>query len=165
MQNLGLVGLLIAYGALAALLLSLYLRSDWRWWIKGAATLGLMWLYGAAYLSIPPLLGWPTNHNVPKQFRLIAFSVEENEGIYFWANDLSKGVQVGTPRAYVLPYNKLLHEEFLIAGRKLLRGIGMIGELTTSGPSSLPQSENKDSENKLAQTVTFLEAPEALIPK
>lgn len=164
MQNLGLTGLVFAYGALAALLLSLYLYSNWRWWINAVATLGLTMFYIASYLSFPPLLGWPTNHDVPQQFRLLAFSVEENEGIYIWANDLSKGVQIGAPRAYILPYNKQLHEDIQIAGTKLRRGISIVGEITTFEPSPLPQSADKTPGSKIAQTVTFLDAPESLIP-
>ncbi|MEQ8824411.1 MAG: hypothetical protein RIC14_08560 [Filomicrobium sp.] len=165
MQTMGLAGLVAAFGVLAALLLSVLLYSTWQWWIKATATLGLLLFYVATYLSIPPLLGWPTNHDVPKQFRLMAFSVEENQGVYIWANDLSKGVQIGTPRAYVLPYNKLLHEDIEIAGAKLKRGINIIGEVTTSEPPSSPQSADKKTGRKIANTVTFLEAPEALIPR
>ncbi len=165
MQTIGFTGLVVAFGALAVLLLSVCLYSTWQWWIKAAATLGLLLLYVTAYLSMPPLLGWPTNHDLPKQFRLIAFSVEENEGVYIWANDLSKGVQIGTPRAYVFPYNKLLHEDIEIAGAKLRRGINIIGEISTIEPSSSPQSTDKKTGHKIAHTVTLLEAPEALIPK
>lgn len=164
MQNLGLTGLVFSYGALAALVLSLYLYSTWHWWVKAAATLGLLFLYVATYLSIPPLLGWPTNHEVPRQFRLIAFTVEENEGVYIWANDLSRGVRIGTPRAYKLAYNKVLHEDIEIAGAKLRRGINIIGELSTPEPSSPLQSTDKKPGKKATQNVTFLEAPEALVP-
>lgn len=165
MQNLGLTGLVFAYGALAALLLSLYIYSNWRWWIKAAATLGLLLLYIGSYLSIPPSLGWPTDYDLPKKFRLLAFSVEENEGVYIWVNDLSKGVQIKTPRAYTLPYDKQLHEDIEIAGAKLRSGIGIIGKITTLETSHLPKSADKKPGSKAAQLVTFLDAPGALIPQ
>lgn len=162
MQNLGLAGLVLAYGVLAALLVSVCLYSNWRWWVKAAATLGLILLYISSYLSIPPLLGWPTDNDIPKQFRLLAFNVEENEGVYIWVSDLRNGVQLGTPRAHVLPYSKELHKDIQVAGAKLRRGISIIGEITTLEPSLMRKAEDKQSGST---TVTFLEAPEALIPK
>lgn len=164
MQNLGLTGLVFAYGALAVLLLSLCFYSNWRWWIKVAATLSLLLLYSASYFSIPPLLGWPINHDIPKQFRLLAFTVEESEGIYIWASDLSRGVQIGAPRAYILPYNKQLHENIQIAGTRLRRGISIVGEIATSKPSPASQSANTTPGSKNTHAVTFFDAPEALIP-
>lgn len=165
MPTLGLTGLVLAYVALAILLLSLHLYSNWNWWIKAGATLLLLCFYYVTYISIPPMLGWPTTYDVPKQFRLIAYSAEENKAIYIWANDLRDGVRLATPRAYILPYSKELHTNIDIAYAKIRRGGAIIGEIKEKAPSGKPKGEQTGTLKSQKLQVNFLDAPEALIPE
>lgn len=168
MPTLGTTGLVLAYVALAVILLSLHLYSNWKWWVKAGATIMLLCFYYITYLSIPPLLGWPTTHQLPEKFRLIAYTADENRGIYIWANDLRNGVKLATPRAYMLPYSKTLHTNIDIAAAKIRRGGKIIGEISEApavGPNAKPKGAEIGTLKSNKIQVNFIDAPEALIPE
>lgn len=166
MVDIGLTGLILAYCALAALLISLYFYSNWSIWIKLGATLAVAFFFYTTYISIPPLLGWPTSQSIPKQFRLIAHSLDEKgKNIFIWANDLKYGVELRTPRAYRLPYNPKLAEQVDIAGAKIRRGGAIIGEVQE--PKRIPGPDGKIPKELAPKElkINFIDAPEALIPE
>lgn len=166
MSTLGTSGLVLAYVALAVLLLSLHLYSNWKWWIKAGATVILMGFYYVTYTSMPTLLGWPTPYDIPAKFRLIAFSVDEEKGIYIWANDLRNGVKLTTPRSYLLPYSKTLHTNVEIAGAKIRRGGAIIGELELpTEVGGRPQGDEVTTKQSNKLQVNFIDVPEAMIPE
>jgi hypothetical protein len=113
------VGLTIAYVAIAVLLLSLNVTSSWKWWIKGTAIVATTVLYGFTYQSVQSLLGWPSEARLPKHFQLHWGTVMEPDkflgtpgAIYLWAEELDdQNYPVGTPRAYRQPYTKELAEK------------------------------------------------------
>jgi hypothetical protein len=113
------VGLTIAYVAIAVLLLSLNLSSSWKWWIKGTAVALVTVLYGMTYLSVESLLGWPSDARLPKHFQLHWATISEPDrflgtagAIYLWAEELDEqNYPIGTPRAFKQPYSKELAEK------------------------------------------------------
>ena len=69
MFTLGITGLVTAYVLLALLLLSVNLYSSWSWKIKFGSILLVTFFYAVTYLSLPPLLGWPTGDDPPARLR------------------------------------------------------------------------------------------------
>lgn len=163
MLNLGVPGLVAAYVALAVLLLSLHLYSNWSWWVKGAATLLLAGFYFVTYSSFPQLLGWPTPYDPPKRLYLIGIDIAEPDYVYLWARDLDQGLGLTTPRAYRLPYSKLLHREAEEAGHKLRKRIPVIGEIDALPNAGLTAADGEATTVK-TPSVRFVDAPEGLVP-
>jgi hypothetical protein len=113
------VPLLIAgYVLLALLLLSLNLRSVWRWWVKGGAIVVTVAFFALSFLAIQALLGRPTAADPPARFQLHAALIEEPDrggehpgAIYLWLTEKdAQGIAAGLPRAHALPYSRDLHQ-------------------------------------------------------
>lgn len=143
------VGLTIAYVALAVLLLNLSFHSRWPLWIKGSSIVLAMLLYFVTFLSLQRFAGWPANTDMPAEFVVLSVHVEEPDetigiqgGIYLWT--LARGVEyVDTlPRAFYLPYSRYLHGEANKAAKRINRGIVQMGNFETvrTGPGAAPQT-------------------------
>jgi hypothetical protein len=124
------VGLSASYLALAVLLLSLNLRSAWRWPVKAGAIAVTIGSLIAGFLALEAMLGWPTEAAPPTSFRLHAALVEEPDratrsggAIYLWLSPHdTEGRPSGPPRAYALPYSRALHEQAARAQGQLQEG-------------------------------------------
>jgi hypothetical protein len=112
------VGLVASYVALATLLLSLNLKSAWRWPVKAAAIGVMAAFFVVAFVALQAMLGWPTEALLPARFELHAALIEEPDrkgrsagAIYLWLSPRpGDGASAGPPRAYALPYSRALHE-------------------------------------------------------
>ena len=112
MVLLGKSGLVAAYVIVALLLISLNLYTRWSWRVK-ALLIGIVSaLYLVTYYSLPPLLGWPADEELPQRFNLVAVYVTEPdkstgaEGeIFLWATDMAQGPRGAEPRAYRVPFS------------------------------------------------------------
>ncbi len=124
------LGLAAAYLVLGVLLLSLNLRSAWRWPVKAwaiAVTLGFLL---GGFAALQAMLGWPTETAPPARFQLYAALVHEpdrlsssNGAIYLWLSpQAADGEPGGPPRAYALPYSRALHEQVARAQQRLQEG-------------------------------------------
>ncbi len=71
------VGLVASYVALATLLLSLNLKSAWRWPVKAAAIGVTAAFFVVVFVALQALLGWPTEALPPARFELHAALIEE----------------------------------------------------------------------------------------
>ena len=163
MLNLGLPGLVAAYVALAVLLLSLHLYSNWSWWVKIAATAVLAGFYFVTYASYPQLLGWPTPHERPERLFLIGIEVAEPDYVYLWARDLDAGLGPSTPRAFALPYSRRLHRDAEEAGRKLRKRLPVIAEIDEPEEGGRAVEHGGATAAKTPR-VRFVDAPEGLMP-
>lgn len=144
MPALALTGL---YGGIALLLLSLHLKSTWRWPVKsGAIGLTLPATIGA-FLTIEAQLGWPSHGDMLANFQLHAALVNEPArdssepgAIFLWLtpwNEIPPGddadmAAVATPkgqrpRAFDLPYSRELHQEVDSMRERLARGELVLG--------------------------------------
>ena len=65
------------------------------------------------------------------------------------------------PRAYGLPYSAKLHDKVNKAGRKLRKGLPVIGQLAPTEP---PGVVNGEQANVVGNDLVFVDAPQALIP-
>ena len=135
-MNSAVFGIVIAYVALAVLLLSLNVYSRWPAWVKFSAVVVTGVLYYVTYVSLEGVRGWPSMSVLPEKFVMLSGYVEEpdkrtgSEGqVYLWALSLGKDRANGTPRAYRLPYSLRLHKEVAEAGKRLRRGVAQIGRV------------------------------------
>ncbi len=163
MSNVGIGGLIAAYVALAILLLSLHLYSSWNWGIKLAATLLLAGFYFVTYSSLPRMLGWPTSHELPRRVLLVGIDIAEPDHVFLWARDLDRGLDRTVPRAYRLPYTAALHQAAEQAGKKLRKGLPVVGEIEPGNSGGLLVGEGEATASARPR-VRFVDAPEGLLP-
>ena len=163
LPTLGTTGLIVAYVALAALLLGLNLHSSWGWAVKSAANLAIVALCWVTYQSWPMLLGWPTERDVPRLFYLHGVLVEEPDRIYLWGTDLERGLGRTVPRSFSLGYTATLHDRVDDASRRLRKGLPVIGQVAPGGTPG----EDADSLEQIGVSetdITFIDAPQSLVP-
>ena len=109
----------LAYAAVAALLLSLNLQTKYRREIKLAAIIAVSLLYIGAYHGTQNLRGWAISATPPNPFKLHWAVVEEPDkvngaqgAIYILGQSLSaRGVTIGEPRLFRLPFSPELAEQ------------------------------------------------------
>ena len=164
MPTLEFAGLMTAYVVIAMLLLSLNLYSRWNWWIKILTNIVVASFFWVTYLSFPQLLGWPTTHGLPKRFYLHAINIDEPRTVYIWGTGLDRGLGRAVPRAFALPYSKALHEQSDIAARKLRKGLPVVGQINITAAAIDQQTEATAQSQARDIDVTFVDAPQALIP-
>lgn len=131
------IATVIAYAAIAVLLLSMNLTSRWRWWIKGVAIVITGLFFFGSYLAISSLLGWSTQARVPGHFSLVATRIVEPDkftgapgAVYLWIEQLNaNNVPSGTPRSYRLAYTDELAETAEEAQELLDQGETVEGRL------------------------------------
>lgn len=108
------IWVVLAYVAIAVLLLSLNLTSHWRWWVKATAILVTGGFFVGSYLAIVSVLGWASPDEPPSRFALLATRVVEpdrvsgNAGaIFLWLEELDdNNIPSGRPRSYTLSYTQ-----------------------------------------------------------
>jgi hypothetical protein len=173
--NASVVSLVVAYAAVAMLLVSLNLTSLWRWWIKAAAIITTTIFFGVSYYAINGLMGWPTTQHPPGRFNLIASRITEPDRlhrtpghIYLWAAELdANNVPSVTPRSYQLPYSDKLARKVSDAQEKRDHGIDIMGQITnpdaqqkkdpTSGSKGGSMQLDKSRQSPATDTVPFKE--------
>lgn len=153
--------LIAAYVIVAVLLISLNLYSNWHWLVKATTTTFVIGFFVVTFHSYSAILGWPTTREVPSQFYLHAVQVVEPTHIYLWGTDLDRGMGNTTPRAYGLPYSAKLHDKANKAGRKLRKGLPVIGQVSQTGA---PRSLSNEQINLIGDDLVFVDAPQALVP-
>ncbi len=132
------VGLAACYLVLAVLLLSLNLRSAWRWPIKAWAIAITIAFLAAGYLALEAMLGWPaealTSRPLPAAWRARS---RTRSGWPVLGRDLSvavaadaDGAASAPPRAYALPYSRGLHEQIARLQGRLQQGEPVNGTTT-----------------------------------
>ncbi|MEM7543376.1 MAG: hypothetical protein AAF384_17590 [Pseudomonadota bacterium] len=172
MVLLGQTGLVAAYVLLALLLLSINLYSKWSWRVKVTSTIAVSLFYLVTYFSIPPLLGWPTDDDMPKRFNLVAIYVQEPDKatghpgeIYLWATDLEKGGKRQKPRAYKVPFSQELHTRVAEAGTKMRKGLPQLGEVSDAkeGPKVTPEDATQGGQ--ISVDIEFFDLPDPLFPE
>jgi hypothetical protein len=158
------LGLAAGYLVLAVLLLSLNLRSAWRWPVKAWAIALTVGYLIAGFVALQATLGWPTKAAPPARFQLYAALVREpnrairsNGAIYLWLSPRSAdGEPNGAPRAYALPYSRALHEQIARAQGRLRAGRPVVG--TAGRRAGQPGLDTRSLQVKL------YEAPPVQLP-
>lgn len=136
------------YAAIALLLLSLQLKSAWRWPVKSAAIVLALPATIAAFLTLQAQLGWPIRSSLPASFKLHAAVIDEpatrdadGGAIFLWLTPLDDAQQGADaedanasdrrPRAFALPYSRDLHQQVQSLQERLARGELVVGRYQT----------------------------------
>ncbi len=173
MFTLGVSGLVTAYILVAVLLLSINLYSNWSWYVKAATILITSVFYIITYISMPPLLGWPTEQEPPERFRLVSAYVEQpnkltgDEGaIYLWLTEIDDLSETTEPRSYKFPYSDPFHEEIIKVQAKLSKNILQLGEFEERDEDAalLENLEQKRTAN-VSSKISFYDMPDPLFPE
>lgn len=117
------LGLTVAYVAVAALLLNLNLATSRPAALKLLAIVLVTGLYAVAWHGTRGLLGWPTPEPLPEAFRVHWITLDEPAkggdepgGIFFWIRPLDEaGRPFGEPRAHRLPWSQGVAERAQLA--------------------------------------------------
>jgi len=165
-------GLIAAYVLIALLLIGLNIFSNFSWRIKGVLIVAVSVFYLVSYYSFGPLMGWPTDAELPKRFNLVAIFVQEPDKatgdpgeIYLWLTDLEKGPRRSEPRAYKVPFDGDLHAKVVEAGTKMRKGLPQLGELVDEnlGPNARPTDESRGGQKTV--DIEFFDLPDPLFPE
>ncbi len=149
---------------LVVLLLSLNLRSDWRWPIKASAIALSVAVLVLGFRSVEAMLGWPTEATPPPRFQLHAAIIDEPDrltssqgAIYLWLSPRDDdGRPSGPPRAFALPYSRELHEQAVRAQARLQDGAAV------EGVAGRPRDDSRPGGRSLQ--VELFEAPPVQLP-
>ena len=165
-------GLVAAFVLIAFLLVAFNLYTNFSWRIKAMLVVLVSTFYIVTYYSFPPLLGWPTDGEIPKRFNLVAIFVQEPDKatgdpgeIFLWLTDLERGPQRNEPRAYRVPFNGELHAKVVEAGTKMRKGLPQLGELVDEnlGPNARPTDESRGGQRTV--DIEFFDLPDPLFPE
>jgi hypothetical protein len=124
------VALVASYAVLALLLLSLNLKSAWRWQVKASVICVTAGFFVITFLAVQAMMGSPTEAVLPARFQLHAALIDEPDrrgrgggAIYLWLSPRNRDGEVaGPPTAYALPYSRALHEATVRAQAGLQAG-------------------------------------------
>ena len=150
--------IVVAYVAIAVMLLSLNLFSLWRWWVKASAIVISGLFFIVSYFAVTSLLGFPTLANIPERFSLVATrTVEPNKAngdpgaIYLWVEQLNdKNVPSGLPISHRLGYTEELAETVNEAQKRRNAGESVEGSLKKNENKTLaPGSQEAGSRSVL----------------
>ena len=169
---LGQSGLVAAYVLIAVLLTTLHLYTRWSWRVKAALISTVSVFYLVTYFSLPMLLGWPADEDLPERFNLIASHIQEpdkttgSEGkIFLWATDIANGINRSEPRAYEVPFTRELHAKVMEARNKTRKGQAQLGEMSEepAGPEGRPQDGFRGGQRSVA--IESFDLPDPLFPE
>ena len=157
----------VAYVAIAVLLLSLNLFSLWRWWVKASAIVISGFFFVGSYFAITSLLGFPTQAKVPDRFSLVATrTVEPNKAngdagaIYLWVEKLNdKNVPSGVPISYQLGYTGELADTVDQAQKRLNAGESVEGSISKIKDRPLNPQQQPSSGQSQSGSKSSLELP------
>lgn len=132
------IGLAVAYAAVAALIFNLNLRTSWSREVKVSALVVVGALFFVSFWSLKGMLGWPTSADMPDEFRIHWITVVDPDkltgddgAIYFWVRELdAAGLPIGEPRAHRINWSEETAEEAADALADLQGGNTLNGFVT-----------------------------------
>lgn len=144
-MHLGHGAIISAFVVITLLLLGLGLYSKWSLRIKTAGIVIVTAAYLLVYFSLPRILGWPTDRQVPRRFNLYAIYLQEPDkttseagSVFFWAGDLAPGADP-RPRAFRMPFKASFKSALQEAEGKLQQNIPQEGEIELDdAPQGVP---------------------------
>ncbi len=161
----------VAYVMVAVLLLIIGLTSriHWRW--KALVIIGTTFFFVSVFFQTRNLLGWPSNAKLPIPAQLLwARVVEPNRmasepgAIFMWVEQLDENnIPVGMPRAYRLPYTRVMADKTQKARDNIMDGKPISLQDDPNAPSKPeddPSSSKKpdDKDSKKTEQLGDLQA-------
>ena len=172
-MTLGIGGLVTAYVVLAATLAGLNIFSAWSWATKALMIVATSAAYLILYFSFPPLLGWPSEDDLPKRFQLVALYAQEPDkitgtrgNIFFWAIDKQQRGSAKIPRAYIVDYEPELHARAKEARQRLHKNVPQVGEVGADEKDrgGVPRDESRLGQKSQKLQIRFFDAPPDVPP-
>jgi hypothetical protein len=166
------VGLTMMFVIFSTLLLWIVIGAKGWWLLKLPVIAATLYFGIAVWYSVDSYLGWPSTQYPPRQFQLHWALVNEpakggNDpgGIYLWLSKMKHeddkkiektwekwftwlGYEQDTqsPRVYIVPYSRPLHEQMQKAQEMLKKGRKIIGEFVPGEPGQV--GEEGDGKGK-----------------
>ncbi len=121
----------LLYSVPLSLLALLFARETYRprWLLITALTL-LPFFYISHYYLLDRLQGWPSDAELPDEFKLVAYEVVEPDKPTNTAGQILLWIRSkdgDEPRVHRLAYGKALHQELLSAGERQFEGKQQVG--------------------------------------
>jgi len=166
--------ILVSGYVIIALLLTIFcLQTRYHWGLKAVMIVVVSLFYSLNYFSMLGILGWPTEQELPDNFRLVAAQVIEankltgTEGaVYIWATPFDKTLGLTTPRAYQIPYSETLHQQLSGAVEKQKQGITQIGRKKKAESAGLPSASTQKAKSvPNTLEIEFYNLPETNLPE
>ncbi len=124
------LALSISYVVPLALLAWLWLGNRPRLGLRIAVLILMPVAYAVQWVGLERIAGWPSEYPLPAVFELVGSDVREPDrqredpgGIHLWVRVAGDG----RPRAYTLPYDRLLHEKLHSARQRMQQGMRQKG--------------------------------------
>ncbi len=144
-MNFGHGAIVSAYVVIALILLGLGLYSTWSFRQKVFGIVLVTCAYLLVYFSLPRMLGWPTDSQVPRRFELHGVYIQDPDkttgvpgAVFFWATDLAPGADA-RPRAFRMPFKASFKSMLEEANGKLRQNIPQEGEIELDDePNGVP---------------------------
>ena len=131
------------------------------WWIKAIMVPACIWFSIAINVSLPSMLGWPSEAELPYKYELFSAKVvnpsltNASDGcIFLWVADVDPLDGYGVfelyrydksePRCYKIPYSKEMHKKIQQAQKLLRQGRRVMGE----NPNGEGKSKGKKGKGK-----------------
>jgi hypothetical protein len=126
------LALILCYALLLVLVACALLWSSWPKWMKTLLVLGVTAMYFVGSQAVGAIWGIPSTDPLPPKFLMLAAAIEEpgaksKGALYLWVSKLQDGKPVIEPRAYRLPYTKLLHNQVNEGLRRGRDGVAQMG--------------------------------------
>jgi hypothetical protein len=130
------LALSLCYAMLLLIVVCALLWSAWPRWMKSLLVLASTALYFGGYQAVSEIWGIPSSDPLPSRFLMLAAAIEEPSAkskgaLYFWVSKLQDGKPTIEPRAYRLPYTKLLHSQVAEGLRRGRDGVAQMGTAET----------------------------------
>jgi len=159
---------ILAFAAFTLLIALALVFSHWPRWLKGLLALGVTGFYFFGYASLHSLLGLPSTDALPARFVMIAAIVDEPRGkfqgaLYMWVTPIEEGKSVMQPRAYKLPYSRVLHEQIADGMKKGREGVPQMGTAEVKGGNGKGPSWLNPGTDE--QEVKILDLPTPQVPE
>ncbi len=127
----GELAIALLYSVPLALLALLFARETYRpRWLLFTALALLPVFYIGHYYLLDRLQGWPSDAELPDEFKLVAYDVIEPDKPTNTAGQILLWVrsnESNEPRVHRLAYSKNLHQELLSAGKRQAAGKQQVG--------------------------------------
>lgn len=153
--------LVLAYAVPVVLLVSGWLVWGQRSWFRVLVLVVLPVFYILHFKGLEMIEGWPSDTGLPEVFELLSSDVvepnmerEQAGQIHIWA----KVEGQLEPRAFILPYDRDLHEMLFRAKRKLDQGIRQQGRFRGREKTGAGVSASSDRE------LEFGDVPPRVLP-
>ena len=172
--------LILTYLVVTTLLLCFYFYSQFSRLTKNLTVLLVTLSYFYTWFSVEGLLGWPSQQELPSQFRVLWIDINEPDKgdsedgeIFFWVKELNKVDQpYGKPRAYSIKWSEENAKKAEEAIKKMEDGEILNGNISRNiltgdqekSDGTISEKEGTSSTDEGEPTFQFKEVSPPVLP-